>query len=82
MNSIAHIDDDKRVLDKDVYWLDYLGIILSGSNEIGMLVQNGSKSSLVANVKAKQVMNPTLVELTKLIVYKKIEIFSQSEIEY
>lgn len=38
----------------------------------GIFMHNGSKSSLVANVKAKKDMDPLLVELKKLVIDKKI----------
>ena len=50
---------------------------LLGTMDGGMLVQNGSESSLVVDVKSKQDLDPTLVELKKLVDEKKVEVFSK-----
>lgn len=71
------LKDSKTKLMKDIYQLAQLGVRLSDSNEGGILIHNGSKSSLVVGVKVKQNLDQTLVELKKLKVYKKVEVFLQ-----
>lgn len=41
------------------------------------LCKNDSESSLIEDIKAKQDLASTIVELKKLVVEKKIEVFSQ-----
>ena len=62
---------------KEVHRLVRLGVKLLGPMEGGMLVQNRSESSLVVDVKSKQDLDPSLVELKRLVDEKKIEVFSK-----
>lgn len=55
----------------------YLGVRLRGLRNGGVNVQNRDESSLIVEFKAKQDMDPTLIELKKLMVDKKIEVFLQ-----
>ena len=59
--------------------LSHLRVRLVDSNDGKVLVQKGSQSSLVNDVKAKQDLDPKLVELKKLVVEKNIEGFSLKE---
>lgn len=43
----------------------------------GVLIQNRVESSLIVEAKVKQGMDPILVELKKLVLDKKIEVFSK-----
>ena len=61
MGSVAHIDEGKKELVKVVHSLARFGVKLLGSMDGGMLVQNGSESSLIVDVKSKQDLDPTLV---------------------
>ncbi|WMV55277.1 hypothetical protein MTR67_048662 [Solanum verrucosum] len=54
MSSVAHVEDGKKKLVHDVHRLDRLGVSLDDSDESGIIVQNGSVSSFVSDVKAKQ----------------------------
>lgn len=47
------------------------------SDEGGVTVHNGSKSSFVSNVKVRKVLELILVELKKVVIKKFIESFSQ-----
>lgn len=58
MNSISSIENSKKELVKDVYTLAYLGEQLVDSNKGSVLIHNGSKSSLMIDMKAKYIMNP------------------------
>lgn len=77
MNSIAHVEDKKKELTNDVHRLAYLGVRLVDSDKGGVLVYNGSRSSLVADVKENREKDPILVELEKQVAKKNIEVFSQ-----
>src|SRR5688572_8250990 len=80
MGSVAHVDEDKKELVKEVHRLARLGVKLLGTMEGSMLVQNGSESSLVVDVKSKQDLDPSLMELKRLVDEKKIEVFSFFEL--
>ena len=77
MGSVAHVDEDKKELVKEVHRLARLSVKLLGTIDGGMLVQNGSESSLIVDVKSKQDLDPTLVELERLVDEKKVEVFSK-----
>ncbi|WMV46713.1 hypothetical protein MTR67_040098 [Solanum verrucosum] len=77
MASVVHVEDGKKDLVCDAHRLAWLGVHLDECNEGGMIVQNGSKSSLVSNVKAKQDLDPIMVYLKKLVSKNDIEAFSQ-----
>ncbi|WMV08347.1 hypothetical protein MTR67_001732 [Solanum verrucosum] len=77
MGSVAHIDDDKKELDQDVHLLARLDVRLVDSTKCGFMVHTGSKSSFVENVKPKQGLDPTLVELKEVVLKKFLEAFSQ-----
>lgn len=75
-SDIAHIEDEKEELAKDVHQFYCLGVSLSDSNEGGILVHNGSESALVVDVKENQYMDSNSVELKKLVTERKIEVLS------
>ncbi|WMV08494.1 hypothetical protein MTR67_001879 [Solanum verrucosum] len=51
MCSTAHVEEEKRELKKDVHSLARLGVQQMDSNEGGIVVMNGTKSSLVSEMK-------------------------------
>ncbi|WMV29771.1 hypothetical protein MTR67_023156 [Solanum verrucosum] len=63
MGSVAHVDDERKELVRDVHRLARLGVQLVDSTKGGIMFHNGSESSFVADVKAKQCLDLTLVEL-------------------
>ncbi|KAH0636443.1 hypothetical protein KY289_036358 [Solanum tuberosum] len=63
MGSIAHFEEDKKKLAKEVYRLARLGVRLMDSTKGGVVVMNGAESSLVSEVKEKQDQDPLLLEL-------------------
>ncbi|WMV33342.1 hypothetical protein MTR67_026727 [Solanum verrucosum] len=65
MGRVSHIEDGRKELVRDVHRLAQLGVRLVHSTKVGVLVHNGSKSSFLADVKAKQGIDLTLVELNK-----------------
>ncbi|KAH0647574.1 hypothetical protein KY285_032822 [Solanum tuberosum] len=50
MGSIAHVEEERKELAKDVHRLALLGICLMSISDGGVTVQNGSESSLVAEI--------------------------------
>ncbi|XP_055830895.1 uncharacterized protein LOC129899924 [Solanum dulcamara] len=71
MGSVANVDEGKRELVKDFHWLARLGVKLSGTNGGGIVVHNGSESSFGVDVKSKQHLDLTFVELKRLVKEKK-----------
>ncbi|WMV49638.1 hypothetical protein MTR67_043023 [Solanum verrucosum] len=61
MGTVAHVDEEKNELEKDVHQLARLGIYLTNTSDGCVIIQNGSRSSLVAEVKEKQDSDPILL---------------------
>ncbi|KAH0650460.1 hypothetical protein KY284_030372 [Solanum tuberosum] len=53
-----------------------MSVLLVDSTKGRVVIQNGLESSFVANVKAKQGLGPTLVELKKVVLKQSVEAFS------
>jgi len=53
MGSVAHIEDEKKELVREVHSLARLGVQLRDSSKGGFMVQHCSESSLVVEVKSK-----------------------------
>ncbi|XP_049391177.1 zinc finger BED domain-containing protein RICESLEEPER 1-like [Solanum stenotomum] len=66
MGSVAHVDDDIKELARDVHTLARLGVRLVDSDKGGVMVRNSSESSFVSDVKAKQCLDPFLVDLKEV----------------
>ncbi|XP_015168903.1 uncharacterized protein [Solanum tuberosum] len=73
MGSIAHIEDGKKELVRDVHRLSRLGVQLGHSNKGGIMVQYGLELSLVTDVKAKKGLDPILIRLKEVVLNKSIE---------
>ena len=63
MGSVSHIDEAKRDLTKEVHRLARLGVRLECSPNGGAIVHHNSKSSLMVEVKSKQHLDKSLMEL-------------------
>ena len=61
MGSIAHVEEKRKNLVKDVHRLARLGVRLMIISDSGVTVQNGEESSLVVEVKEKQESDPILL---------------------
>ncbi|XP_015164045.1 uncharacterized protein [Solanum tuberosum] len=77
MVSVAHIEDEKKELVREVHRLARLGVQLRDSSKGGFMVHHCSESSLVVEVKSKQHLDTTLMELTESVLDKSVEAFSQ-----
>ncbi|WMV25493.1 hypothetical protein MTR67_018878 [Solanum verrucosum] len=75
--SVAHLEEVKKELVRVVHRLARIGVRLVDSNKGGVMVHNGLESSFVSEVKAKQGLDPTFVELRELVLKKFVEAFSQ-----
>lgn len=79
MGSVAHIEDENKKLIREVHQLAILGVRLVNLAEGNILIQNSSKSSLIAEVKEKQDSDPIFLRLKKVIQSPKVKVFSQGE---
>ncbi|WMV13443.1 hypothetical protein MTR67_006828 [Solanum verrucosum] len=76
MGSVAPVEDNKELV-HDVHRLARLVVRFVKSNEGGVVVHNGSKSSFVSNVKSKKDVDMILFDLNELVSKKSIEVFFQ-----
>lgn len=53
LGSLAYFENDKKEMFKELHLLAYLGVILNSLNSGGVLVHNGTESSLMETVKGK-----------------------------
>ena len=77
MGSVAHVEEQRKELVKDVHRLAHLGVCLMSISESGVTVQNGEESSLVVEVKEKQDSDQILLELKGAVHNQRVEIFSK-----
>ena len=77
MDSIAHVEEERKELVKDVHRLALLGVHLVSILDNGVTVQNGAESSLVVEVKEKQDSDSILLELKGVGHNQRVEVFSQ-----
>ena len=62
MGSVAHVEEQRKELVKDVHRLARLGVLLMRISDGGVTVKNGEESCLVVEVKEKQHSYPILLE--------------------
>ncbi|WMV30415.1 hypothetical protein MTR67_023800 [Solanum verrucosum] len=62
MGNVPHVEEERKELDKDVQRLARLGVRLMSISDGGVTVQNGSESSLIAEVKEKLDNDPILLQ--------------------
>ncbi|WMV54778.1 hypothetical protein MTR67_048163 [Solanum verrucosum] len=74
MGSVAHVEEERKELAKDVHRLARLGVRLMSISDGGVTVQNGEESSLVVEVKEKQDTDPILLELKGAVHNQRVEI--------
>ena len=53
MGSVAHVEEERKHLVKDVHRLSRLGVCVMSISNNGVTIQNGAESSLVVEVKEK-----------------------------
>ena len=80
MGSVAHVEDERKELVKDIHRLARLEILLMSISESGVTVSNGVESSLVVVVKEKQDSDP--IELKGALHDQRVEVLSQREMVY
>ncbi|KAH0655313.1 hypothetical protein KY285_030195 [Solanum tuberosum] len=77
MGSVAHVEEERKELAKDVHRLARLGVHLLSILDGGVTVQNGSESLLVAEFKEKQDSDPILIQLKGAVHQQRVDVFSQ-----
>ncbi|KAH0644862.1 hypothetical protein KY284_032746 [Solanum tuberosum] len=77
MGSVAHVEDEKKDLVREVHRLAQLGVQLVDSPKGGFMVHSGSESSFMVDVKSKKDLDPLLIELKESVLNKSVEAFSQ-----
>ncbi|KAH0719580.1 hypothetical protein KY285_015611 [Solanum tuberosum] len=77
MGSVAHVEEERKELAKDVHRLARLGVLLMSISDGGVTVQNGAESSLVEEVKEKQDNDLILLQLKGAVHQHRVEVFSQ-----
>ena len=63
MGSVAHVEEERKELVKDVYKLACLGVRLMRISASDVIVQNGAKSSIVVEVKESKTMIQSFLNL-------------------
>ncbi|WMV18994.1 hypothetical protein MTR67_012379 [Solanum verrucosum] len=79
MVSVAHVEDEKKELVREVHRLAQLGVQLVDSTKGGVMVHNGSESQFVMDVKFKQDLDHLLVELKESILKMSVEASPKGE---
>ena len=82
MDSVAHVEEERKELVKEVHRLAHLGVRLMSISDSGVIVQNGEESSWVVEVKEKQESDPILLELQNVVHNQRVDVFSQGEMAY
>ena len=76
LGSVSHIEEAKKDLAKDVRRLVRLGVRLEDSLSCIFMVHHNSESSLVIEVKSKQHLDKSLMELKESVLGKLNKAFS------
>lgn len=82
MGSISHLEDEKKELACKVNRLDKLGVRLVDSVERSILVQSGSKSSLVDKVKENHDSDPIFIDKKQWSKVRKLTFFPKGEMVF
>ena len=67
MGSLAHAEEKRKELVKDIHWVAGLGVLLLSILDSGVTVQNGIECSLVVEFKEKQGSDPISHELKNAV---------------
>ncbi|XP_069145650.1 uncharacterized protein [Solanum lycopersicum] len=77
MGSLAHVEEERKKLAKDVHRLARFDFRLKSISDNGVIVQNKVESSLVVEVKEKQDSDAILLEHKGEVHNQKAKVFSQ-----
>ncbi|KAH0636086.1 hypothetical protein KY289_036001 [Solanum tuberosum] len=76
IGSVAHVEEERKELARDVHRLARLGVRLMSISDDGVTIQNGAESSLVEKVKEKQDSDAIFLELKGAVHNQRVEVFS------
>ncbi|WMV50864.1 hypothetical protein MTR67_044249 [Solanum verrucosum] len=76
MGSVAHVEEERKKLARDVHRLAHLGVHLMSISDGGVTVQNGAESSLVVRIKENQDSDLILLELKSAVHNQRMKVFS------
>ena len=76
MCNVAHVEEERKELVKDVHRLARLGIRLMSISNSGLALQNGAETSQVVEVKEKEDIDQILLELKGAVHNQGVEVFS------
>ena len=77
MYSTTHLEEEKKELPKDVHILAHLEVRIMDFTEEGIVVTNGTKSSIVLEVKENQDQDHTFHELNANVYNQRVLDFEQ-----
>ncbi|KAH0650243.1 hypothetical protein KY284_030155 [Solanum tuberosum] len=77
IGSVAHVEEEKNELEKEVHSLVRLGVRLMSISYGGVTIQNGSEFSSVVEVKEYQDSDRILLQLKDAVHQQRVEVFSQ-----
>ena len=77
MGSVAHVEEKRKELVKDVHRFACLGVRLMSISNSSVTVKNGEESSFIVEVKAKQESDPIFIELKCAFNNQRVEVFSK-----
>ena len=75
MGSLAHVEEGKRELVKDVHHLANIEVCLLDFKNGGVMVQEVVRSSLGAEIKEKQVLDPVLMKIKSDVSGQNVVVF-------
>ena len=76
MGSVSHLDEPKKDPEREVQRLDRFGMRFEISPDGGAIVHQNSESSLAVEVKSKQHLDKSLMELNESVLGKLNEALS------
>ena len=82
MGSVAHVEEERKELVKDVYRLACLGVRVISISDSGVTFENGAKSSFVVEVKENQDSDVIFLELNGAVHNKRVEVSPKMEMVY
>ena len=82
MGSVSHINESNKDLEKDVQRLVRLGVRLEDSPNGGFMIHHNSESYLVVEVKSKQHLDQSLIDLKESVLGNLNESFSLGQMVY
>ena len=76
MGSVAHVEEERKELVKDVKSHGLFGVSIIRILDSGVAVQNGAESSLVVEVNENQESDQIFLELKGAVHNQGVEVFS------